>query len=186
MLLLPILLRFWVQRVGAKISGAAQKHVWARFRGFGRLVLTAAVAGWWAIWGSRGLSVFVSRFCSSGSGLPEPVACAPLLFSAPPVVSPGILLVTCCAITTLKSGELRNRALLLAKEMGITLQRVFIIPSRKGHLTNAFGMSSAIGLTDNLGKYLIQEQVHSLESRLSSRADTCQQNAQQASSWTKG
>jgi len=160
-LLLPILLPFWVQRVSAKISTAAQKHVWARFRGFGRLVLTAAVAGRWAIWGSRGLSAFVSRFCSSGSGLPEPVACAPLLYSAPPVVSPGIFLVTCCAINTLKSGELRYRALLLAEETGITLQRVFIVPSGKGHLTNAFGMSSAIGLTDNLGKYLTKEQVHS-------------------------
>jgi hypothetical protein len=102
------------------------------------------------------------------------------------VVSPGILLVTCCAINTLKSGELRNRVLLLAKEIGITLQRVFIVPSRKGHLTNAFGMSSAIGLTDNLGKYLTKEQVHSLESRLSPWADTCQQNAPQAPSWTNG
>ena len=89
------------------------------------------------------------------------MACAPLLFSAPPVVSPGIFLVTCCAINTLKSGELCNRALLLAKEMGITLQRVFIVPSGKGHLTNAFGMSSTIGLPDNLGKYLTKEQVHS-------------------------
>lgn len=62
-------------------------------------------------------------------------------------------------LNALKSGELRNRALQLAKEMGITLRRVFVVPSGKGHLTNAFGMSDAIGLTDNLGKYLTKEQV---------------------------
>ena len=85
-------------------------------------------------------------FVPRAQGLPEPVACARPC---------------CCPINTLKSGEFRNRALLLAKEMAITLQRVFIVPSGKGHLTNAFGMSSAIGLTDNLGKYLTKEQVHS-------------------------
>jgi len=31
-----------------------------------------------------------------------------------------------------------------------------------GHLTNAYGMSNAIGLTDNLGKYLTKAQVDSV------------------------
>jgi Zn-dependent protease with chaperone function len=59
----------------------------------------------------------------------------------------------------LKSGELRNRALTMAGRMGVTLRRVYIVPAGKGHLTNAYGMSNAIGLTDNLGKYLTKSQV---------------------------
>jgi Zn-dependent protease with chaperone function len=59
----------------------------------------------------------------------------------------------------LKSGELRNRALKMASQMGVTLGRVYMVPAGKGHLTNAYGMSNAIGLTDNLGKYLTKPQV---------------------------
>jgi len=59
----------------------------------------------------------------------------------------------------LKSGELRNRALSLANRMGVTLRRVYVVPAGKGHLTNAYGMSNAIALTDNLGKYLTKAQV---------------------------
>lgn len=61
-------------------------------------------------------------------------------------------------LNTLKSGEIRNRAFHLAKEMGVTLRNVYIVPAGKGHLTNAYGMSGAIGLTDNLGKYLTKEE----------------------------
>jgi Zn-dependent protease with chaperone function len=59
----------------------------------------------------------------------------------------------------LKSGELRNRALSLANRMGVTLRRVYVVPAGKGHLTNAYGMSNAITLTDNLGKYLTKVQI---------------------------
>lgn len=59
----------------------------------------------------------------------------------------------------LKSGELRNRALRMASRMGITLGRVYMVPAGKGHLTNAYSMSNAIGLTDNLGRYLTKAQV---------------------------
>lgn len=59
----------------------------------------------------------------------------------------------------LKSGETRNLANAMAHEMGITLRRVFIVPAGKGRLTNAFGTGDAIGLTDNLGKYLTREQI---------------------------
>jgi Zn-dependent protease with chaperone function len=59
----------------------------------------------------------------------------------------------------LRTGELRNRALTLASRMGITLGKVFIVPAGKGHLTNAYGMSNAIALTDNLGKYLTKFQM---------------------------
>jgi Zn-dependent protease with chaperone function len=59
----------------------------------------------------------------------------------------------------LKSGELRNRALNIARGMGVTLGRVYVVPAGKGHLTNAYGMSNAIALTDNLGKYLTKIQI---------------------------
>jgi Zn-dependent protease with chaperone function len=59
----------------------------------------------------------------------------------------------------LKTGEIRNRAFTLAREMGITLGRVFVVPAGKGRLTNAFGTGDSIGLTDNLGKYLTRDQI---------------------------
>jgi Zn-dependent protease with chaperone function len=59
----------------------------------------------------------------------------------------------------LKSGELRTRALSIARSMGVTLGRVYVVPAGKGHLTNAYGMSNAIALTDNLGKYLTKTQI---------------------------
>jgi Zn-dependent protease with chaperone function len=59
----------------------------------------------------------------------------------------------------LKTGEIRNRAFTLAREMGITLGRVFVVPAGKGRLTNAFGTGNSIGLTDNLGKYLTRDQI---------------------------
>jgi Zn-dependent protease with chaperone function len=62
-------------------------------------------------------------------------------------------------LNTLKSGEYRNRALRVARGMEVTLHRVFVVPAGKGHLTNAFGMSNAIGLTDNLGQHLDDRQL---------------------------
>ena len=60
---------------------------------------------------------------------------------------------------TLKSGEYRKRALKVARGMGVTLRRVFVVPAGKGHLTNAYGMSNAIAVTDNLGQYLNDGQI---------------------------
>jgi Zn-dependent protease with chaperone function len=62
----------------------------------------------------------------------------------------------------LKYGELRNRAFKMAGQMGVTIARVYMVPAGKAHLTNAYGMSNAIGLTDNLGKYLSKAQVDSV------------------------
>jgi len=59
----------------------------------------------------------------------------------------------------LKTGQIRNRAFTLAREMGITLGRVFVVPAGKGRLMNAFGTGDSIGLTDNLGKYLTRDQI---------------------------
>jgi Zn-dependent protease with chaperone function len=62
----------------------------------------------------------------------------------------------------LRAGELRNRALKIAGQMGVAIARVYMVPAGKGHLANAYGMSNAIGLTDNLGKYLTKAQVDSV------------------------
>lgn len=62
-------------------------------------------------------------------------------------------------LNRLKSGELRNRAFKMASQMGVTVARVYMVPAGKGHLTNAYGMSNAIGLTDSLGKYLTKAQM---------------------------
>lgn len=59
----------------------------------------------------------------------------------------------------LKSGEIRNRALKMAARMGVTIRRVYIVPAGKGHLTNAYGLSNAIALTDSLGQYLTKTQI---------------------------
>jgi Zn-dependent protease with chaperone function len=53
------------------------------------------------------------------------------------------------------SGELHKRALVIAKRMGVRLRRVCVVPSGKGHLTNAFGgLSRSIGVSDDYGKWL--------------------------------
>jgi len=53
-----------------------------------------------------------------------------------------------------KSGMLYNHAFRLAKKVGVDLDRVYVVPPGKGHLTNAFGLWRGIALTDNFGEYL--------------------------------
>jgi Zn-dependent protease with chaperone function len=53
-----------------------------------------------------------------------------------------------------KSGRLYTRAFRLARKVGVNLQRVYVIPPGRGHLTNAFGLWRGIALTDNFGEYL--------------------------------
>lgn len=57
-----------------------------------------------------------------------------------------------------KSGETRNRALSVARKMGTSIERVYIVPEGKGHMTNAFAGAGAIGVTDNLGKHFTRPQ----------------------------
>lgn len=57
-----------------------------------------------------------------------------------------------------KASETRNRALAMARRMGVELRRVYVVPAGRGHLTNAFGGGASIGLTDNLGKYFNKAQ----------------------------
>ena len=59
----------------------------------------------------------------------------------------------------LKSGELRNRALVMAERMGVDLRQVFIVPQGKGHLLNAFAGVGSISLTDTLSHHLNQAEV---------------------------
>jgi Zn-dependent protease with chaperone function len=53
-----------------------------------------------------------------------------------------------------KSGTLYNRAFRLARKTGVRLDRVYVVPPGRGHLTNAFGLWRGIALTDNFGEYL--------------------------------
>ncbi len=62
----------------------------------------------------------------------------------------------------LKSGELRNQSRSMARRMGVKLGRVYVVPAGKGHLTNAYGMSNAIALTDNLGNFLTKIQLEAV------------------------
>ncbi len=43
--------------------------------------------------------------------------------------------------------------------MGVKIGRVLIVPEGKGHMTNAFASPYAVGVTDNLGKYLTRSQI---------------------------
>lgn len=53
-----------------------------------------------------------------------------------------------------KSGTLYIRAMRMAKRVGVQIKRVYVVPSGKGNLANAFGSSASIALTDNFGEYL--------------------------------
>ncbi|MGO8796095.1 MAG: M48 family metallopeptidase [Candidatus Sulfotelmatobacter sp.] len=58
-----------------------------------------------------------------------------------------------------KSGTLYNRAFRLARKVGVNLDRVYVVPPGRGHLTNAFGLRRGIALTDNFGEYLSDPQL---------------------------
>jgi Zn-dependent protease with chaperone function len=58
-----------------------------------------------------------------------------------------------------KSGTLYNRAFRLARKVGVDLERVYVVPPGRGHLTNAFGLWRGIALTDNFGEYLSGPQI---------------------------
>jgi len=53
-----------------------------------------------------------------------------------------------------KSGTLYNRAFRLAKNFGAHLDRAYVVPPGRGHLTTAFGLWRGIALIDNFGEYL--------------------------------
>jgi Zn-dependent protease with chaperone function len=53
-----------------------------------------------------------------------------------------------------KSGELYKRAFTMAKRMGVRLERVSVIPFGRGRLTNAYGGSRGIAITDDYGHWL--------------------------------
>jgi Zn-dependent protease with chaperone function len=53
-----------------------------------------------------------------------------------------------------KSGTLYVRTLHLAKKMGVKIQWIYVVPSGKASLTNAFASWRSISLTDNYGEFL--------------------------------
>jgi len=58
-----------------------------------------------------------------------------------------------------KGGELYKRAFVLAKITKTPLKRVYVVPAGRGHLTNAYGGSHTIAVTDNYGKFLTSAQL---------------------------
>lgn len=58
-----------------------------------------------------------------------------------------------------KGGELYKRAFALAKVTKTPLKRVYVVPAGRGHLTNAYGASHMIAVTDNYGKFLSKAQL---------------------------
>lgn len=208
-----------------------QITTWLVWRGLGRFVLAATVAGWWLTWDSGGRSELPAALMRNFPGAFDPSSLEAFLFWLLPVVSLGAFLVICYVVdrtvlkqrwsfaallrrawwrlvsfvipllmvasgftliftgkivgtvwliiagivsrvgtaflrraegikfNRLKSGELRNRALKMADRMGVTIGRVYIVPAGKGHLTNAYGLSNAIGLTDSLGQHLTKTQM---------------------------
>ena len=57
-------------------------------------------------------------------------------------------------LRSVKSGTLYGRAMHLARNAGAKLKRVYVVPPGRGDLTNAFGSSESIAMTDNFGEYL--------------------------------
>jgi Zn-dependent protease with chaperone function len=47
----------------------------------------------------------------------------------------------------------------MARKMGIELQRIYVVPAGRGHLTNAFAGMGSISLTDNLGQWFDRQQI---------------------------
>jgi Zn-dependent protease with chaperone function len=61
-----------------------------------------------------------------------------------------------------KSGTLYVRTLHLAKKMGVKIQRIYVVPSGRGSLTNAFASWRSVALTDNYGEFLHGPQLDSV------------------------
>jgi Zn-dependent protease with chaperone function len=53
-----------------------------------------------------------------------------------------------------KSGTLFSRVMHLSKRVGIKIERVYVVPSGRGDLTNAFASWRGVALTHNFGEYL--------------------------------
>jgi Zn-dependent protease with chaperone function len=61
-----------------------------------------------------------------------------------------------------KSGTLYVRTLHLAKKMGVRIQRIYVVPSGRGSLTNAFASWRSVAVTDNYGEFLHGPQLDSV------------------------
>lgn len=59
----------------------------------------------------------------------------------------------------LRFGKLHGRAFLLSRKMSVQIEKVYIVPAGKGHLTNAYGLGRGIALTDNYGEFTNKSQL---------------------------
>src|ERR1700676_5529194 len=162
LLLLPIVVTIGIRRVVLQSHEAEQKTVWAAYQTLSRFILIAAVASWWMTWDVRGRpnlkSIIVSRWPDMGN---TSVA-ESLLFWVSPTVSLGIFLLLCYMIETRIFGlqwTITNAFRQAWWKLVSFVIPLLLVPAGKGHLTNAYGMSNAIALTDNLGKYLTKAQL---------------------------
>lgn len=233
-LLFPMALTLCFWWALARVPESRKRLVWIAYRGYGQLIVTMTVAGWWILADLSSRYKIARIVALEWPENLDVTSVKSLLFWVPPIVSVGIFLVLCyrfdrtvlklrwamsnlvrracwrlvsfvlpllmvaagfdsiferrfvgiawlvsagiisrlgtaffrraegMKFNRLRSGEIRNRALRMAKRMGLSLDHVYIVPAGKGHLTNAYGMSNAIALTDNLGKYLINRLTMSL------------------------
>jgi STE24 endopeptidase len=60
---------------------------------------------------------------------------------------------------TLKSGETLGRARRIAHQMGVELERVYMVPAGRGKLINAYSLGSAIAISDSLGQHLKRSEI---------------------------
>jgi len=76
------------------------------------------------------------------------------------VAAQALLKLTGMQPQALSSGELRDRAFAMAERLGVKLQQVYLIPSGKGQMANAFARTSnTISFTDFLLKRMTQREV---------------------------
>src|SRR5580692_9089066 len=65
------------------------------YRGFGRFILAATIAGWWVTWDLGGRSALPAALVRKSLGTFESSTAETILFWVPPIVSLGIFLILC-------------------------------------------------------------------------------------------
>jgi Zn-dependent protease with chaperone function len=76
------------------------------------------------------------------------------------IAAQALLKITGMQPQALSSGDLRDRAFGMAERLGVKLQQVYLIPSGKGQIANAFARTNnTISFTDFLLKRMSQREV---------------------------
>jgi hypothetical protein len=94
-LLPPIFLTIGFRWAALQASDKEQKIVWAVYRGLGRFILAATVAGWWVIWDLHGRSELPSIVFRNWPGTLETSSAENVVFWLAPTGSLAIFLILC-------------------------------------------------------------------------------------------